>query len=116
MNENIQEEAILEIKVYFNPEIASAESVASELDAILDNAMSTMGIMDGCGDPEATAGVACVSDREYAIGRAVELRRQAEAQCARAQRDRDSYKGIVESLVRIPVLAEAIAKIVGRDG
>jgi len=107
--EAVQEEAVLEIPISFNPLITNSERVASVIDAILDNALSTFGIMDACGDPYVGVGAVSVSSpvvTEYDLERAIELRRQAERQCARMQKDRDYYKGIAEKLTK-----EVMAKI-----
>ena len=49
------ETATLCVEVCYDPGAATPERIASELDGLLDNALSTQGILDNVGDPTISA-------------------------------------------------------------
>ncbi len=55
MSDTNTETTTLSVVVSYDPKVATPEAVASELDALLDNALSTQGILDNVGDPTISA-------------------------------------------------------------
>lgn len=49
------ETATLCVEIYYDPKATTPKRIASELDGLLDNALSTQGILDNVGDPTVSA-------------------------------------------------------------